>query len=305
MTENGQGSGQLIRPLIVGADGLIGRALSQHFAAAGVPALETNRRSGGGRLVLDLAALPADWAPPAGIDAAFLCAAVTSEATCRDQPELARRVNVEATIELARRLTAGGAFVVLLSSSLVFDGRAPQRQASEPTAPGNFYGSLKAEAEAGILALDDPAFGPAFGAGVAVVRMTKIIGADTALLRGWIEALKRQEVVRPFDDMVFAPLSAAFTAAALGRVAATRTCGILHLSAAADISYADAARHIARRLGVPAERVQPVSRRSVGIPDAVAPAHTTLAIAATERGIGLTAPDPFAMLDDCLGFSRY
>ena len=275
-------------PLIIGAESGIGRALVARYAALGVTVSGTGRRGDGRWLFLDLAAVPATWKPPVQADTAVLCAAVTGEASCRSHPGAARRINVEATVQVARILVDHGCFVQFLSSNLVFDGRQPMRPIEEPVAPASLYGRLKAEAEAGIQALGDRA---------AVIRLTKVIDRDTPLFRGWLAALARGETVRPFHDMVFAPLSVAFVVDALVRLAQRRTSGILHLSAAADISYADAAHHFARRLGVPAAHVQAIGRTGAGIPDAVAPRHTSLAMGQVEREAGLVAPDPFDTLD--------
>ena len=213
--------------------------------------------------------MPANWALPPGVDAAVLCAAITSEAACWEQTRLAHRVNVEATLAIAQTLAEAGAFVLFLSSNLVFGGGGQFRGAGEPPDPVTLYGTLKAEAEAGIQTL---------GSHAAIVRLTKVIGPEAPLIRGWIEALTRGGTVRPFYDMVFSPLSLRFVTEALDRLAVRRASGIMQLSGAADISYAEAALHITRRLGVPEHRVQPVSRREAGISDASAPPHTTLAM---------------------------
>lgn len=277
------------RMLVIGADSLIGEAVMAHYAEAEV--MGTSRRDRPGRLALDLAAPPTDWTLPPGVAIAFLCAAMTGQADCEREPELARRINVGATVHLAERLVADGAFVIFLSTTLVFNGTAPWRRPDEPTAPASTYARLKAEAEVRLLAL---------GPRVAVARITKILGPKTPLILGWMAALGRGETIRPFDDMVLAPLSPAFAATALGRVAAGRTAGIVHISAAADITYADAARHLARRQGIPMDRVRPVSRRTCGVPDAAAPAHTTLDTRRMVEELGLIPPAPYEALD-CFG----
>ena len=282
---------------VVGADGLIGSALMAYSARLGLDVLGTSRQARSDRLVpadglaLNLAALPGDWTPPPRVSMAFLCAAMTGQADCEREPALARRVNVEATVQLAKALVAGGAFVVFVSTSLVFDGTAPFCRPDQPVAPMGTYARLKAEAEARLLAL---------GPQVAVVRITKVLGPATPLIQGWLAALRQGEVIHPFEDMVLAPLSPAFIAHALDRVATRRAAGIVQISAACDISYAEAARHLARRLGASPDQVQPVSRRTRAIPDAAAPAHTTLESRRMVEELGLSPPAPWAALDALL-----
>jgi dTDP-4-dehydrorhamnose reductase len=278
-----------LETLIVGVDSLIGQALVADLTGRGHLVRGTTRRPGGQWLPLDLAALPVDWDVPENVGAAILCAAMTRQADCERDPDLAYRINVGAPLALARRLVAREIFVVFPSTSLVFDGTTACCPADALTAPATAYGRMKTEAESAILAL---------GGGAAVGRMTKVLNRDASLLNTWLAALGRQEPVHPFDDMVLSPVSAPFVARALSLIAQSRQGGIWQISASADISYADMARHLARRIGAPMHLVQPVSRRSAAIPDAMAPAHTTLDGSRLKAQLGLASPDPYSVLDE-------
>ena len=105
--------------LVVGGDGLIGRALT---AALGSGARSTSRRAGA-ELYLDLAQ-PGAFHPPA-VDTAWLCAGVARIAEVEADPSGSAAVNVEGSVSLAERLIAAGSFVVYLSTNLVFDGGTP------------------------------------------------------------------------------------------------------------------------------------------------------------------------------------
>ena len=89
--------------LVVGADGAIGAAVAARLEVGGHPVIRTSRRGTPGTVPLDLATDPATWRLPKGVSTAVLCAAVTSTEACRNHPDEARRVNVEATVELGRR----------------------------------------------------------------------------------------------------------------------------------------------------------------------------------------------------------
>jgi dTDP-4-dehydrorhamnose reductase len=278
--------------LVVGGDGRIGAALRSALERDGAPVLATTRRSAGPRpLRLDLAAAGAGWAPPEGAATAFLCAGVTSLHRCERERARCRRINVEATLALARRLVEGGAFVVFPSTNLVYDGSRPGRRAQEPPCPTTAYGALKAEAERGLLAL---------GPSVAVVRLTKVIDARLPLLRDWIRSLRAGRPVLPFRDLVMAPVSLETAARVLLAVGHARRGGIYQLSADADVSYAEAARHLARRLGAPAELVRARTSSEAGVGLAARPAHTTLDTRRLREELGLPTPAAASALDALL-----
>jgi dTDP-4-dehydrorhamnose reductase len=143
--------------LITGAAGLLGGALIE-AAPAGVAVLAQTRRLAlpanlrakavaEERLdLLDEASLGDCFQrhAPAGV---IHAAARTSAAACEDDPEGARRDNVEASARLARLCAQARILLVQISTDLVFDGRhAPYRE-DAPTAPLGVYGRTKAQAE--------------------------------------------------------------------------------------------------------------------------------------------------------------
>ena len=67
------------------------------------------------------------------------------------------------------------------------------------------------------------------------------------LITGWIDCLPRGEPIRPFSDLMIAPLSMAIVTDALAKIVEGRHGGIFQASGARDVSYAEVARHIARR----------------------------------------------------------
>jgi dTDP-4-dehydrorhamnose reductase len=242
-----------VRVLIFGVDCAIGSALADALDARGHEIVGTTRRprspGRGSRLTLDFSD-PISWAMPMPrVDLAVICAAMSRFADCRERPELARRVNVEAPCALARSLIEAGSRVVLLSTSAVFDGETPHAPADQRTAPKSAYGTLKAEAEAGILAL---------GEGAIVLRLTKVLAPDMPLFSGWIATLRRGEAVRAFDDLTLSPISLADVTAGVLAIMSDRKLppSIYQLSGAEDISYAEAAHHLATRLGVDRKLVE-------------------------------------------------
>ncbi|HJS67219.1 MAG TPA: sugar nucleotide-binding protein [Nitrospiraceae bacterium] len=77
------------------------------------------------------------------------CAALSRTKDCEQDPERARRINVEATAHLAR-LSQDIPFI-FLSSGEVFDGRAGWYGETDEPNPVNVYGQTKLEAEQTVL----------------------------------------------------------------------------------------------------------------------------------------------------------
>lgn len=277
--------------LVVGGDGLIGAALARHLARSG-PVLSTTRRHAAGpmRPFVDLA--EASTIPPLPPGAtAWLLAAVTNQAACRADPVSTRRINVEHVADLARTLVGGGAFVAFASTNLVFDGTRPFCPAAAALSPIGIYGRQKAEAETRLLAL---------GPSVAIVRLSKILTAATPLIAGWIAALKAGRPIAPLSDLICAPIPLGFAVDALVRVGESRRGGIFQLSGAQDVSYADLAFALARRLGVDSSLVRPTTSAAAGIHLEAAPRYASLDASRVAREFALTPPTIEAVVDTWL-----
>jgi dTDP-4-dehydrorhamnose reductase len=276
------------RVLVIGADSAIGSAVAARLEAAGAAVARTSRRGHSADIPLDLAALPAAWSPPPGISAAVLCAAVTSTEACRDRPDEARRVNVEGTLELARRLAASGARIVFLSTNLVFDGSTPFTPATAARCPRTAYGRMKAEAEERLLALG----------GTTVIRLTKVIGRGLPVIDRWRDSLARGESIRPLTDLVIAPVTLDLATTVIAAAAREPLGPILQVSARADVSYADVATRLASRWGAAPDLVLPTSAAELGLTLEHLPLHTTLDASALRDRLRIEPPDPWAAIDE-------
>jgi dTDP-4-dehydrorhamnose reductase len=96
-------------------------------------------------------------------------------------------------------------------------------------------------------------------------------------------------VITPFHDMYLSPVPLAFAVGALQRIGERKPGGIVQVSGECDVSYAEVATLLARRLGVSPDLVQPISFASAGIGSETAPPNTTLD-AARLADIGLAIP---------------
>jgi dTDP-4-dehydrorhamnose reductase len=283
--------------LVIGADGLIGRALADYLVRSGGTVIETTRQTGTiseKRTFLDLSRDLSKWSPPCKCSVAYVCAAVTSLEKCRAEPAKTALINVQHTVALAGKLVKSGTFVVFPSTNLVFDGSLPYRKADDAVCPVTEYGRQKAEAEKQILALGNMA---------AVVRFTKVQDPETPLIKGWLNTLRNKESIYPFSDMVVAPLSVDFAVDVLHRVGGTHSAGIFQASAAKDVTYAQVGRYIARRIHASAKLVQPVKSGEAGPSLEAVPRHTTLDTTRLRAEFGLEPPDVWSTLDAVFGLS--
>jgi dTDP-4-dehydrorhamnose reductase len=274
--------------LVIGADSAIGSAIAARLESAGTAVARTSRRGNSADIPLDLAALPTAWSPPPGISAAVLCAAVTSTEVCRDRPDEARRVNVEATLELGRRLADAGARIVFLSTNLVFDGSTPFTPATAARCPRTAYGRMKAETEERLLALG----------GTTVVRLTKVVGRTLPVIDRWRDSLGRGEPIKPLMDLMIAPVSLDLATTVIAAAAREPLGPILQVSARADVSYAEVAARLASRWRASPDLVLPTTAAELGLALEHLPRHTTLDASAVRDTLGIEPPDPWAAIDE-------
>lgn len=283
------------KALVVGVDSQIGRTLSTHLRSQGWQVYGTSRRDTRAEQVvfLDLATVR-EYAELPDTDVAFLCVAETRLARCRAAPETTARVNTEGPVTLARALVRRGAFVVFLSTLAVFDGYTDYHRADEVPNPRSVYGRQKLQAEQELAAL---------GERLAIVRLTKVLVPEMPLIRGWIQALRCGDPIKPFADMVMSPLSLGIVMDVLTEVGRSCASGLFQLSGSRDISYADAALYIAQRLGAEPALIQPIKSSEAGIPPDEVFAHTTLDSSRVAALFGIRPPDPLAIIDETF-FSR-
>ncbi len=278
--------------LIAGGDGPIGRALT---ASLGDDARVTTRRVqtiDQKRLFLDFSDPTADFSkvPDAGV--VVIAAAMAKFADCRENPELARQINVLSPERLAREAIRRGAHVLLLSTAAVLDCQEPGMKADRPRAPSSDYGRFKAEAEERLLAL---------GNAVSVLRLTKVVDPGMTFFINFINALRKGETISAFADLTLAPLAMEDVVSAVLAVISDRGGGIYQASGARDISYADAACHVARRLKIDSTRILPGSIADKGISRADAPPFTSLDASRLESIVGWSAPQPESVIDRVFG----
>ncbi len=278
----------MTRAVVVGAQGLLGRALTRALRArlgeAQVRALDHG--------ALDVTDPDCAQSPLLdGAQVVFNCAAYTHVDRAEDEAAAAFAVNRDGVMHLARAARERDALLVHVSTDFVFDGRSqrPYRPDDRP-APLSAYGWSKWAGEEALFASK---------ARYLLVRTAWLFGlsgrnfVDTILRRA--AAGERLQVV---CDQTGSPTYAADLATALVDLWQRRCTGAYHCTNRGAATWHEFACEIVRRAGLDAP-VGPVTTDAYPRP-ARRPRYAVLDCSATEQALGRPMRMWQAALADCL-----
>jgi dTDP-4-dehydrorhamnose reductase len=287
-----------LKILLVGKDSQIGSYFFNHYP--GISIGTTRRKDEQSRdsksLFLDLSDDISQWLPPDNIHCAIILSAVTSIDVCKSDMQLSRFINIDQTIKLIKILKEDNIFIIFPSTNLVFNGDTPFQKSDDIRTPVTAYGKMKAEMETFIL--ENHIQG-------SIVRFSKIISPDNKLIISWIHNLKTGIKIYPFYDMYLSPIPISIVCNVLYQIAEKHLPGIIQVSGNEDISYADLAFYISRKLGYDYNLIEPVSWRNSGIDLETVPLHTTLNTARLRDELGISIPDICTTIDLILHENSY
>ncbi len=156
------------------------------------------------------------------------CAALSRPGPCRDNPDLARAVNVEATARLAE--LAANIPLIFFSTDLVFDGRQGRYDETAPVNPLSFYAETKVAGEQLVLA--NPRH--------TVIRTSLNMGRSLGGNRSFIEELRNTwragRAITLFTDEYRCPIPCRATAQAIWELARADRPGLYHVAGAERLS---------------------------------------------------------------------
>jgi len=224
-----------MRILLTGASGFLGgvfcRELAREHEITGLCQTRQVRLPGVRTLRLDLARDGAEARALAGLldaerfDAVVHAAALSSPNQCQREPELSRRVNVQATTLLAGLCAERGLPLAFTSTDLVFDGAQGLYAEDAAPCPLSLYAEHKVLAEQAVLARHPE--------GGLVCRLPLLYGraepGAACFLDGFLAAARRGETLRLFEDEFRSPADARDVARGLALMLARGARGILHL----------------------------------------------------------------------------
>jgi len=226
-----------MRILVTGAGGMLGRALGERLRG-------THTLFLWGREEADLTdeAQVRTAAKGIAFDAIVHAAAMTNVDGCESDPDLALRVNRDATRHVADLARERGVVFVYVSTDYVFDGtkRSPYLE-EDPTGPINAYGRSKLEGERA--AIDS-------GARTLIVRTSWLFGPGGKNFVDTIASkLERGESLRVVDDQKGSPTYSRDLAHAIELLLRRGSLGTVHATNAGATTWYGLARQIAGDLG--------------------------------------------------------
>ena len=221
-------SDSLTKPLawITGANGLIGNYLVQ-TAPRFAPDWRVRALTRDQLDLLDFAAVQREFQKDKP-QLVIHCAAITVVGDAQKNPDLARRVNVEVTRQLAE--LAAEVPYIFFSTDLVFDGRKGNYTETDRANPLHVYGETKLAAEE--IVLKNPRH--------LVVRTSLNGGVSRTGNRGFNEQFRRSlqagQGMTLFTDEFRCPIPAVETARAVWELAQKKCAGIYHVAGAEKMS---------------------------------------------------------------------
>lgn len=280
--------------LVFGGNGQLGQELLRALGAHG-PVVAATRS---GRLADGSACETADFDQPAALPALLdrlqpsvvvNAAAYTQVDRAEQEPDAARRANVDAPREIARWCARHAVPFVHYSTDYVFDGqsRVPYRE-DAPTAPLGVYGTTKRDGEDAIRAA---------GGRHLIFRTAWVYAEHSAnFLRTMLRVGAERDVLRVVDDQIGTPTPAALIADVTAQ--ALRHPGTLsgtwHLTATGETSwhgFAEAifAAAVARGVLERAPRVEAITTADYPTP-ARRPAYSHLDVSRLQGDFGIRLP---------------
>lgn len=284
--------------LVVGINGTIGHALFKRLQQSGQQVTGTTQRpeavKPGPVAYLNLLDAPGCATLPA-CDVVYLCAGVCRMALCEDDPIGTSKVNVDGMARLARYLSQQGAFIIYLSTNQVFSGQVPDVPENASYQPLNEYGRQKAVVEKIIKEECQPG---------AIVRLTKVVEPNMALIQQWVDRLKQNESIEVFHDMMLAPVSLRQVVDVLIHLGQKKQPGCYAVSGDKDVSYQNIANYLAQQIGASPHLIKPVSALEKGIKKNFLPRFTSMLSSSTIALCGQTPPKVEDVLQECFSFLK-
>jgi dTDP-4-dehydrorhamnose reductase len=250
-----------MKALIVGATGLLGKALMREWArdeVVGLGSKEVDIRDAGKVQEVVEKARP-DWIA--------LAAAYTDVDGCESNPDLAFAMNRDGPVNVAEAAKHVGAKLLFLSSDYVFDGKSTSPYETQDVRnPLSVYGRSKAEAEIRLLEMLPEC---------CIARTSWLFGVDGKCFPDTILKLAmRQPALDVVNDQRGCPTYSVDLARAIIGLCRNQASGIVHVTNAGNCSWFEFAREIVKGAGLATE-VHPVSSQQMPRP-APRPAYSVL-----------------------------
>ena len=191
-------------------------------------------------------------------DAVIHLAAASKPNFCQTHREESYAINVGVAVNIARLAGEKNLPCVFTSTDLVFDGKNPWYQESDPVCPINYYGEQKAIAEQKMREIY-----PA----IALCRMPLMFGAaspvSVSFIQGMVSNLQAGKEINLFTDEYRTPASARAASQGLLLAIEQRVQGVLHLGGKERISRYNLGLLLADILEMPTDLIKPTKQADV------------------------------------------
>ena len=263
-----------MKVLILGATGLLGKALVREWTADEVLAMGSRdvdiRDAANVRQVVGNAR--PDWV--------VLAAAYTDVDGCEGHRELALAVNRDGAANVAEAVAESGGRLLFLSSDYVFDGKKTSPyEVDDRRNPQSVYGSSKAQAEVNLLQILPEC---------CMVRTSWVFGVGGKCFPDTILRLAAsRSSLDVVDDQRGSPTYTVDLSQAIIQLCRKNARGIVHVTNSADCSWFEFAQEIIRQSGLTTE-VKPTTSQKMARP-AARPAYSVLSATSLHR-LGIEMP---------------
>jgi dTDP-4-dehydrorhamnose reductase len=182
-------------------------------------------------------------------------AALTDVDKCEINKELAWKINVEGTRNIAEAVKTSRAFLIYISTDYVFNGETGRYKETDRRDPINYYGLTKLKAEDLVKDLIDE---------YCIARPSVIYGSTPAAGKVnfalWVlNKLKRNEQARVVTDQWNSPTLNTNMAGMTLEIIERKLTGTFHLSGATRISRYDFAKQIAENFNLDSNMISPTT----------------------------------------------
>ncbi len=186
-------------------------------------------------------------------DSIIHLAAMTGVDQCEEQPDLAMKINADATEILARQAAKQKAFFVYVSTDYVFDGKTGMKKESDTPNPLGYYGKSKLAGELTLNKLASP---------YAIARTSTPFGLHKTKKSFpiWVkESLESNKDIPVLVDQITSPTFVPNLSKMLIEIATKQIVGIFHTAGASSISRYNLAEMIAEKLNLDKKYLKPAS----------------------------------------------
>ena len=181
---------------------------------------------------------------------------------CELNREIAWKINVEGTLNVAQAAKANNAFLLYISTDYVFDGEKGCYKETDQPSPINYYAYTKLKAEEQVKDITNE---------YCIARPSVIYGATPAAGKVnfalWLlNKLKNKEKANVFVDQWNSPTLNTSLAEMTLEIVERKLTGIYHLSGASRISRYDFALLLAKTFNLDASLLAPTAMKDFSFP---------------------------------------